>query len=592
MAALLVATAQARADEVVGQCGERARAWATACAERTSLAVTPAICLGDRMVVEVATGAPGAGDAGVAALRIDVTAKAEGAIARAGGLGLSPVGNFKDWAQEPAWRRDALTAVAGCVERDPSLLARAAQDAAGLRGASAPAGSPASPASPPGGTLPATPGSAATSPGWSPVIGWLIGLLALVIVAALASRRSAALHRAFDRVRARWHAGPLSAMALLAVLIVVEVWAARAADPDFYLPDPFHALVAVVACLYLLAGFVRGPRLRHTLQVLAFALPILVLVMEVRLAARDRSIASLRMAISGDALLRYTYRPGARVQDAGGEMTITDDGLWDARHVIPKPAGVTRVVVLGDSVPNDPSLPFAKRFPHVFETQLARSLPGESAAAQGAGPAAPGGSAAAGPSSRRVEVINVSCEGYNTIQEVRLLEKVGFKYQPDLIVVAYVLNDPFLQNGAYRRFGNSYFAFRLAESIGRIGGRSACSLFAPLHAGYNFDLVVRASFERLRLLVEPRHIPVVVAVLPIVENFDDPVCLAAYDKVTEVARAQGFQAVRVADAFSGLEPAKFLKPDAKSDVTHPNADGHARIAIRLSEVVAPLLWAR
>ena len=563
---MLGATRLARADGVVGDCGDRARAWTRECATRSALSLSPVTCLADRIVLEVALGAQGA-------LRIDVTARGEEATVRAQGLGLSPVGSFADWGREPATRRAALDLVAACVERDHSLLARSAADAASRPIASgsstsqgAQVGGPHDPA-PDGATTPRS----MTALALVLVLALALALLVLLLGAgALAVRRAAAIGSALDSVAARWSAGPLSAVALLVIVILVELWAARSADPDFFLPDPFHALVVMVAALYLVAGFVSRPQLRRALLALVFALPLLVLAMELHLASRDRSIASLRMAVSDDALLRYTYRPGATVRDRGGPMTITEDGLWDLGHTVEKPPGVSRVVVLGDSVPNDPSLAFAERFPHLLEVSL--------------------GSAPGRPGSNRVEVINVSCEGYNTIQEVRLLERVGLKYQPDLIIVAYVLNDPFLQNGAFRRVGNSYFAFLVADTLGQIAGRHACSRFAPLHAGYTFELVVRASLERLRLLVAPLRIPVLVATLPIVENFADPECLAAYDKVGAVARDQGFAFVRIVDAFRGLDPAAFLKADARGDITHPNGDGHARIAGRLAEAAAPLLW--
>jgi len=182
--------------------------------------------------------------------------------------------------------------------------------------------------------------------------------------------------------------------------------------------------------------------------------------------------------------------------------------------------------------------------------------------------------------------MNVSCEGYNTIQEVRLLEKVGLRYQPDVVVVAYVLNDPFLQNGGYRRLGNSFFAFRLANAL---AGDSACAGFSEMHSGYTFELVVRASFERLRMIQQANGFRVLVAPLPVVQPFGDPRCLSAYDKVVGVAREQGFSAGRVVDAFAGEDHHRFAKPSDPHDITHPNAEGHDRIARRLAELVEPLL---
>ena len=355
-------------------------------------------------------------------------------------------------------------------------------------------------------------------------------------------------------------------VSFLSLCVLLEVWARRAADPDFPLPDPFHPLVAVLLAMYGVSLLVRGRRLRYALLTLAFAVPVLVLAMESWYAFRDRSIASLRLLVSDDRLLRYTYRPGAIVRGSGDSegMTVTAEGLLDVPHAVPKPESVLRIVVLGDSVPNEMSLPFRQRFPQRLEAILGERLKG-----------------------RRVEVVNVSCEGYNTIQEVRLFERVGLRYQPDIVVVAYVLNDPFLQNGAYRRFGNSFFAFRAAQVM-TASFSSSCALFTGLHDGYAFDLVVRSSFERLRLLSEQHHFQVLVAPLPVLAPFDDPGCMSAYDKVVGVAREQGFAAGRVVDAFKGEDYHAYLKPDNRFDVTHPNAAGHEKMAARLADLVMPL----
>ena len=380
------------------------------------------------------------------------------------------------------------------------------------------------------------------------------------------------MRRAFSQVRAamqtRWHAGAGSVIALLFLVALLELWASGAQDPDFWLPDPFHPLVAGLVFVFALSGFVPHAPARRALQLLLFAIPVLVLVAETHLAASDADIGSTRLVVSDDLLLRYTYRPGLQVRDRGGEMTITADGLWDQLHVIPRPPGVTRVVILGDSVPNDPSLAFSERFPHVLEGLLAKRA----------------------PAGTRVEVINVPCEGYNTRQEVRLLERVGLAYEPDLIIVAYVLNDPFLQNGAYRRLGNSFFAFKVAAALELARKGGMCPLFAKLARGYQFELSVRDSLERLRLVTRPLRLPVLVATVPIVERFEDPVCLGLYDQVVGVAREQGFASVRLVDGFLGQDPERFLKPSDRSDITHPNQAGHALVAAGLEAAAAKLLW--
>jgi lysophospholipase L1-like esterase len=42
-----------------------------------------------------------------------------------------------------------------------------------------------------------------------------------------------------------------------------------------------------------------------------------------------------------------------------------------------------------------------------------------------------------------VEVINGGCSGWSTVQELRFLERVGFRYHPDVVLLFFVENDPF-----------------------------------------------------------------------------------------------------------------------------------------------------
>lgn len=247
---------------------------------------------------------------------------------------------------------------------------------------------------------------------------------------------------------------------------------------------------------------------------------------------------------------------------------MTPDGLLDVPHAVPKPKGVVRIVVLGDSVPNDLSMALDQRFPRILE-RLLRSV---------------------APTGVVPEVVNVSCEGYNSTQELRLFEKVGLRYQPDLVVWTYVLNDPFLQNGAYRRIGNSFFLFQLAPVVLVTFGGTLCDMFGHLHADHTFDLVVRQSMERMRLVADRGGFPVLFAALPVVEPFEDATCMALYDKAIAAARDQGFPTTRVVDAFRGEDYRKYQKPGEQFDVTHPNAAGHLRMAEHLARTAAPLLW--
>lgn len=536
-----------------GACAPPVKAWIAACADAEHVGLEVFECFGDRgssthVIVEAK---------GEAALRVDITRDGSRSFRRVGQAGLSPLGQFEDWNAEPEPRRRALDALAACLARDATFLESPT--------ITTPDKPPMAPPPPPEVRPPDPAGRTSAAWPWLLVTGLSGVALGLAGGALWRRRRASAGSEPKNEIAPdkRFHASPASVLLLLGSVVLVELWAIRAADPDFFMPDPFHFIVAGAVLVFVIAGFVRWPQVRRGLVTLAVAAPLLILAMEWRLSAAD--VENRRVAPSSDGLLRYTYRPGFAIEESEGErLVVTEDGLWDVPHAVPKPPGVLRVVVLGDSVPNDPTIPFRRRFPRQLEALLAEKA----------------------PAGRKVEVINVSCEGYNTVQEVRLLETVGLRYEPDLVVLAYVLNDAFLQNGGYRRIGNSFFAFHLANLV----VRRKCPAFEQMHAGYTFDLVVRASLSRLHLLSDKHNFKVLVAPLPLVEPFDDPSCLAVYDKVVGAAREQGFEAGRVVDAFRGEDHRSFLKPHDPLDITHPNAEGHDRMARRLAELAAPLVF--
>jgi hypothetical protein len=368
----------------------------------------------------------------------------------------------------------------------------------------------------------------------------------------------------------RWVTDARAFAALLAVAVALELWAISSADPDYYLPDPLRIVVVALLLAGLLSGFLPSETARRRTRAGALVLVSVLFALEAHGRFRDAGSGADRIAVSEDVLLRYHYRPGAETRAGPGNgavVRVNSLGLLDTEHAIPKPADVFRVVVLTGSIANDGAIPFEDRFFRRLERQL------EGAA----------------PDGRRIEVINASCEGYNTIQQIRLLELVGLRYQPDLVVVGYMLTSATIQNGAYRRIGNSFFLFRFLPALALARTRSFCSMFEPFHDRYTFELVVRNSFERLALLRQVHGFRTLVAVLPVVEEFDDPICKRLYDKVTGAARAAGHETVRVADAFLGEPAGRFAKPGQRGDVAHPNVEGHSRIGDAIARAARAML---
>lgn len=98
--------------------------------------------------------------------------------------------------------------------------------------------------------------------------------------------------------------------------------------------------------------------------------------------------------------------------------TVNRDG-FRGRPLEPKRPGVTRILCLGDSYTFgwavDQSL---DPYPRVLERLLNGDAP-----------------------TTRVEVLNLGIPGYNTRMEDALLRELAGRYQPDLVVAAFVMND-------------------------------------------------------------------------------------------------------------------------------------------------------
>jgi hypothetical protein len=88
-------------------------------------------------------------------------------------------------------------------------------------------------------------------------------------------------------------------------------------------------------------------------------------------------------------------------------------------YAIPRPAGTSRVLILGDSY----TLGAGVHEPDTFARQLEPRLQEH------------------GPPSGRVEVINCGVSGYSTREEALFYRLIGARYEPDVVLVVMVFND-------------------------------------------------------------------------------------------------------------------------------------------------------
>ncbi len=125
-----------------------------------------------------------------------------------------------------------------------------------------------------------------------------------------------------------------------------------------------------------------------------------------------------------DADVGYVIRPDSAFQveagAEGGTRTIRSNsqGLRDVDHAYEKPAGVNRVLILGDSFCEALQVDLEDTFFRILQDKLDRTAGGA-----------------------RYEVINTGVSGYGTDKELLFYRHEGRKYKPDVVALFFVFND-------------------------------------------------------------------------------------------------------------------------------------------------------
>ena len=144
-----------------------------------------------------------------------------------------------------------------------------------------------------------------------------------------------------------------------------------------------------------------------------------------------------------DELLGWRNIPNWQATTNGNPLTINSRGLRDSEHAYEKPAGTRRVLVLGDSYAWGYGVGDDETFSARLETQFtARGEP--------------------------IEVINTGVSGWGTDQQLLYLREEGFRYQPDVVVLAFFIGNDCDNNVAVRQYELNkpvFLAGLLAENV-------------------------------------------------------------------------------------------------------------------------------
>ena len=305
-------------------------------------------------------------------------------------------------------------------------------------------------------------------------------------------------------------------------------------------------------------------------------------------AAAPKSDRLAELALSAFSLLLFAAVAEATIRGLGlGEARHTgyapvntslranrrenSRGYRDAERALEKPAGTRRVVCLGDSFTWGHGVEMEDAYPQRLERTL---------------------------SLRRGEpwqAINLGKEGADTVDEGVILAREGLAYQPDIVLLGYVLNDSedeaarkqrqavweerryppaLLWNhcALYRWVGGRLWASR----DNRAREREYHELFADTAPGWQAS---RQALVAIAARCAEAKIPLVVAIFPLFANpLDDRYPFKEiHAKVTRAVTEAGAKPVDLLPAYQSLHW-ELLVVDGAWD-EHPNEIAH-RIAAR------------
>ena len=268
--------------------------------------------------------------------------------------------------------------------------------------------------------------------------------------------------------------------------------------------------------------------------------------------------------------------------DTRERRPINARGYRDLERETPRPAGVRRLVCLGDSFTWGVGVLFDDTWPQRVERLLARER-GE-----------------------RWEAVNLAEPGLNTVQEAAKLAAEGFTYQPDAVVLAYVLNDTEDDASAAARAAewlaeqkqqdrsllDRSALVRLVRSRLRatLENRRRLAEYRAMYAeGYPGWVAGRNALVAIGGLCREHGVPLVVAVFPLLANrLDDGYPFAAiHAKVDQAAGQAGARVVDLLPSYRGLEWRALVVDGANDE--HPNEVAYRIAAQAIAHAVSQVV---
>ena len=314
---------------------------------------------------------------------------------------------------------------------------------------------------------------------------------------------------------------------------------------------------------------------------IVFSLLLVALLLECALRvafyhSKDFSMEMWKYAVLmkrpvSDPKLSFVHEPNSHGFLMGQDVKINSEGLRDNEYSLAKPPGVYRILVLGDSTTLGWGVPMNETSAKILEREL---------------------NAVHVPGYERFEVINSGVGNYDTVQEVTYYKTRGRDFHPDLVILAYFINDPEpvpVQRRIWlidRSYLVAYVTNRFDGVLRRLGTRPDWKAYYS--SLYNDNLpgfqACKAALVDLAAATRRDHVKLLVALIPELHQInDDYPFTAAHQKIKDVLAGQNAPVLDLIEGLRNHGPEVTLWVTPLDD--HPNGKANALIAAQLRDAI-------
>ena len=264
--------------------------------------------------------------------------------------------------------------------------------------------------------------------------------------------------------------------------------------------------------------------------------------------------------IAANPLIGHEHVPNSGAHLMGVDVKINSRGLRDREIPYERGPSLRRILMLGDSITEGWGVPFDETFAKRIERLSATHSPA-------------------------IEVINAGVGNYNTIMEVEYFLQEGHKYQPDIVVLNYFINDAepvpsyssvnFLRRNSY---SCAFISGRIDILMRQLSARPDWfNYYLNLYGNGDTRgwLEAKASIHKLADYCRLHHVKVLIAIIPELHDVQH----YRFGKITDIVhRTAEENGVEFLDLLPALEREESSRLWVTRSDLHPNSYAHELIA--------------